>query len=60
MTSVYVSRPLPDPGASLLRAAGLDVEEHDVDEPPTRDALLNGVADKAAVLSMLTERPVFV
>src|SRR4051794_529203 len=54
MTSVYVSRPLPSPGTALLRAAGLDVEEHRVDEPPTREELLARVADKAAILSMLT------
>jgi glyoxylate reductase len=56
MTSVYVSRPLPEPGVSLLRAAGFDVEEHEVDAPPARAALLSRVADKAAILSMLTER----
>src|SRR4051812_28996787 len=56
MTSVYVSRPLPAPGVSLLRDAGFDVEQHDVDEPPAREMLLAGLADKSAILSMLTER----
>jgi glyoxylate reductase len=56
VTAVYVSRPLPEPGVSLLRAAGFDVEHHEIDEPPARDGLLARVADKAAILSMLTER----
>jgi glyoxylate reductase len=56
VSAVYVSRPLPEPGVALLRAAGLDVDQHDVDEPPSRRVLLERVADKAAILSMLTER----
>jgi glyoxylate reductase len=56
VTAVYVSRPLPQPGVALLRAAGLDVDQHDVDEPPAREALLAHVAGKSAILSMLTER----
>ncbi len=56
MTAVYVSRPLPEPGVSLLRAAGIDVEQHEIDEPPARDELLARVDDKAGILSMLTER----
>lgn len=53
---MYVTRPLPDPGTSPLRAAGLVVRQHEVDRPPTRSELLAGVADAAAVVCLLTDR----
>lgn len=53
--SVYVSRPLPAPGTSLLRAAGFDIDQHEVDAPPARPDLLAHVGGKSALLSMLTE-----
>jgi glyoxylate reductase len=56
MNSVYVSRPLPAPGAALLIAAGVEVEQQSFDRPPTRDELLAGVQDKDALLCLLTER----
>lgn len=54
--SVLVTRPLPSPGVTPLRAAGLDVEQLPRDEPPTRDQLLRAVAGRAALLCLLTER----
>jgi glyoxylate reductase len=54
--AVYVSRPLPEPGTGLLRAAGFQIDQHEPDSPPPRDILLAHVADKRAVLCMLTER----
>lgn len=54
--SVYVSRPLPAPGTALLVAAGVDVEQHPFDRPPTRDELFAGLRGKRALLCLLTER----
>jgi glyoxylate reductase len=56
MKSVYVSRPLPAPGTEMLVAAGLEVEQHQEDRPPARDALLAAVRGKQALLCLLTER----
>ena len=56
MRSVYVSRPLPEPGTKLLAAAGIEVEQHPHDRPPTRDELLAGLRGKQALLCLLTER----
>jgi glyoxylate reductase len=56
MSSVYVSRPLPAPGAELLVAAGVEVEQQPFDRPPTRDELLSGLQGKEALLCLLTER----
>jgi glyoxylate reductase len=56
MSSVYVSRPLPEPGTQPLVAAGIDVEQHVPDRPPTRDELFAGLRDKQALLCLLTER----
>jgi glyoxylate reductase len=53
---VYVSRPLPAPGTAVLEDAGLRVEQHLVDEPPSRSVLLERVAGTHAILCMLTER----
>ena len=57
MTSVYVSRPLPAPGRTLLRAAGFDVEA----ARRRRAAVARGACSHASptrrpILSMLTER----
>jgi glyoxylate reductase len=54
--SVYVSRPLPAPGTDLLVAAGVEVEQHPFDRPPTRDELITGLRGKRALLCLLTER----
>ncbi len=54
--SVYVSRPLPAPGTELLAAAGVEVEQHPFDRPPTRDELIAGLQGKRALLCLLTER----
>lgn len=56
MNRVYVSRPLPAPGTAVLEDAGLRVEQHLVDEPPSRSVLLERVAGTHAILCMLTER----
>lgn len=56
MSSIYVSRPLPEPGTAPLVAAGLEVEQQPFDRPPTRDELLAGVNGKQALLCLLTER----
>lgn len=56
MSTVYVSRPLPEPGTAILRAAGFDVHQHEIDAPPERDELLSQAAHASAILSMLTER----
>ena len=56
MSSVYVSRPLPEPGTKLLAAAGIEVEQNPHDRPPTRDELLAGLRGKEALLCLLTER----
>jgi glyoxylate reductase len=54
--SVYVTRPLPEPGVDLLRAAGFTVDQHEPDAPPSRAELLAHVKGKTALLCMLTER----
>jgi glyoxylate reductase len=56
MNAVYVSRPIPAPGAAALVAAGLEVEQQPFDRPPTREELLTGVRGKQALLCLLTER----
>ena len=54
-SSAYVTRLLPGPGVASLRAAGIAVDYHDVDESPPRDELLAHVLGKHAVVAMLTE-----
>jgi glyoxylate reductase len=54
--TVYVTRPLPEPGTAMLRAAGLEIHQHPIDTPPGREELLTRAADATAILSMLTER----
>jgi glyoxylate reductase len=56
VSAIYVSRPLPAPGTELLAAAGVEVEQHPFDRPPTRDELLAGLRGKQALLCLLTER----
>ena len=51
-----MSRPLPEPGTKLLAAAGIEVEQHPHDRPPTREELLAGLRGKEALLCLLTER----
>jgi glyoxylate reductase len=53
---VYVTRPLPAPGAEPLRAAGFDVDQQPLDRPATREELLAHAVGADAVLSMLTDR----
>lgn len=53
---VFVTRPLPDPGISLLRDAGFDVRAVDEDRPLDRAELLAGVAGADALLCMLSDR----
>ncbi len=56
MTTVYVTRPLPQPGTARLVEAGLDVVQQDQDRPASRDELLAGVRGAAGILAMLTDR----
>jgi glyoxylate reductase len=56
MSAVFVSRPLPAPGTEPLVAAGVAVEQHPFDRPPTRDELVAGLQGKQALLCLLTER----
>jgi glyoxylate reductase len=56
MSRAFVSRPLPAPGTAPLVAAGLEVEQHPHDRPPTREELLAGLDGKQALLCLLTER----
>lgn len=57
MTSkVLVTRPLPEPGISLLTAAGLEVSASEHDRPITGEELRSGVAAAEALLCMLTDR----
>jgi lactate dehydrogenase-like 2-hydroxyacid dehydrogenase len=54
--TVFVTRPLPDPGPASLVAAGLRVVQHPDDRPPTPGELRAGVAGAAALLCLLTDR----
>jgi glyoxylate reductase len=54
--AVLVTRPLPDPGATPLVEAGLDVEQHTVDAPLPAGELATLVAGKDALLCMLSDR----
>lgn len=53
---VLVTRPLPEPGPELLRAAGLEVRANAEDRPLTAGELLEQIADVDAVLCMLSDR----
>ena len=54
--SVFVTRPLPDPGVGVLRDAGLEVTVNPEDRPLTADELRAGVADADALLCTLSDR----
>jgi glyoxylate reductase len=54
--SVLVTRPLPAPGASPLRRAGLHVDQLGRDEPVDPGTLRAAVTGRSAVLCLLTER----
>lgn len=54
--SVYVTRPLPEPGTTALVDAGMVVDQRTLDSAPSRDELIRHLADKQAVLCMLTEK----
>ncbi|HWG85382.1 MAG TPA: D-glycerate dehydrogenase [Deinococcales bacterium] len=56
MAKVFITRPLPEPGASLLSGAGHEVVVSQHDRPLSRDALLAGIADADAVLCLLSDR----
>jgi glyoxylate reductase len=52
---VYVSRPIPEPGLEVLRAANCDVEVKPTDELVLHQELLEKVKDRDALLCLLTE-----
>lgn len=52
---VFVTRPIPEKGLERLRTA-CEVNVHQGELPPSRDALLREVADCDGVLSLLTEK----
>ena len=54
--SVYITRPLPEPGSALLEGAGYTIDQHARDAPPARRELLAHSAGKHALLAMLTEQ----
>ena len=53
---VYVTRTLPEPGTTLMQRAGLGVDQHESDRPPSRAELVEHVEGKQGLLCMLTER----
>jgi len=53
---ILITRPLPDPGASILEAAGFRVQMSTHDRPITDDELRTGVSSADALLCMLTDR----
>lgn len=53
---VFVTRDLPDPGITLLKKAGLDVEVYPKDQIIPRRLLLKKVKGVDAILSLLTDR----
>lgn len=54
--TVFVTRPLPEPGVDVLRAAGLEVRVNVEDRPLTAEELRAGVAEADALLCMLSDR----
>jgi glyoxylate reductase len=54
--NVFVTRPIPEPGLSILRAAGLEPRVRAAECPIPRDELIAGVAGADALLCMLTDR----
>ncbi len=54
---VYVTRIIPEPGLSLLKEAGLEIDLHESkEEPPSREELIEHVRDKDALLCLLTDK----
>lgn len=53
---VFVTRPLPAPGTSVLEAAGFEVRGSTEDRPLVVDELRAGVAGADALLCMLSDR----
>jgi glyoxylate reductase len=53
---VYITRPIPEPGPSLVRAAAGRVEGNPEDRPLTPEELRRAVAGRDAVLCLLTDR----
>jgi glyoxylate reductase len=54
--NVFVTRPIPEAGMAILRAAGLEIHLRPEESPIPRDELLAGVAHADALLCMLTDR----
>src|SRR5579864_8815552 len=54
---IYVTRPLPEPAARVLRDAPVEVRGWDRDDTPVpRDALLREVVDADGVICLITEK----
>ncbi|HEV2284073.1 MAG TPA: D-glycerate dehydrogenase [bacterium] len=54
---IYVTRPLPEPAARLLREAPVEVRGWDRDDTPVaRDVLLREVVDADGVICLITEK----
>ena len=54
---IYVTRPLPEPAARLLREAPVEVRGWDRDDAPVaRDVLLREVVDADGVVCLITEK----
>jgi glyoxylate reductase len=53
---VYITQPILEPGPSLLKGAGAEVEMNPIDGPLTSDRLREAVAGRDAVLCLLTDR----
>lgn len=53
---VYITRPIPEPGPSLLADVADSVEMSPHDRPATAEELREGVKGRDAVLCLLTER----
>jgi glyoxylate reductase len=54
--SVYITRPIPEPGPSLVREAADRVDMNPDDRPLTPEKLRAGVSGRDAVLCLLTDR----
>ncbi len=52
---VFVTRQIPEPGISLLKKAGFDVEVYEKDQVIPNRLLLKKIKNKDAVLSLLTD-----
>lgn len=54
---VYVTRIIPEPGLTLLKEAGLEIDLHESKEwPPSREEIFEHVKDKDAILCLLTDK----